>query len=88
MILASRKVVEQSYRSCLGVMSLAKKEGGDTRLEDACAQALSYTPTPSYTMVKRLWADWQPVLDPGLGSLGETGFTRGAGYYQLQGGQP
>jgi hypothetical protein len=27
-ILASRKIVEQSYRSCLGVMSLAKRQGG------------------------------------------------------------
>ena len=34
-ILASRKIVEQSYRSCLGVMSLAKKPGGMARLEDS-----------------------------------------------------
>ena len=35
-ILDSRKVVEQSYRSCLGVMSLANKQGGMTRLEETC----------------------------------------------------
>jgi len=86
-ILASRKIVEQSYRSCLGVMSLAKKNGGAARLEDACTQALSFTLTPSYTMVKRLWTDWQPMLDPGLASLGETGFVRGADYYQQEGGE-
>ena len=38
-ILASRQIVEQSYRSCLGVMSLAKKSGGMTRLVDTCARA-------------------------------------------------
>src|SRR5699024_6598974 len=59
-ILASRPVVEQSYRSCLGVMSLAKKDGGMTRLEDTCARALAATASPSYTLVKKLWAGWQP----------------------------
>lgn len=80
-ILASRKIVEQSYRSCLGVMSLAKKSGGHTRLEDTCAKALAATPAPSYTLIKKLWATWQPADPPPAASLGEKGFVRGAGYY-------
>lgn len=80
-ILASRKIVEQSYRSCLGVMSLAKKSGGHTRLEDTCAKALAATPAPSYTLIKKLWVTWQPADPPPAASLGQKGFVRGAGYY-------
>lgn len=81
-ILASRKIVEQSYRSCLGVMSLAKKPGGMTRLEDACARALAATPAPSYTLIKKLWTGWTPPTEaPPAPSLGGAGFVRGADYY-------
>lgn len=80
-ILASKKVVEQTYRSALGVMALAKKTGGTTRLEDTCAKALSITPTPSYTLVKRLWAGWEPATATASRSLGDAGFVRGSGYY-------
>ncbi len=80
-ILASRKIVEQSYRSCLGVMSLARKPGGATRLEQSCRQALLTGVTPSYALIKRIWADWQPRADPPTASLGAKGFVRGAGYY-------
>jgi transposase len=85
-ILASRKIVEQSYRSCLGVMSLAKKPGGMIRLEDSCRRALEATPSPSYTLIKKLWAGWQPC-DPPPASLGDAGFVRGSGYYAPDGGQ-
>jgi transposase len=84
-ILASRKVVEQSYRSCLGVMSLAKKPGGSARLEDACARALDATATPSYTLVKKLWTAWEPSPPAPLASLGDKGFVRGSGYYGQEG---
>lgn len=85
-ILASRKIVEQSYRSCLGVMSLAKKPGGHTRLEQTCARALDAAPAPSYTLVKKLWAGWEPAPQPPAPSLGDAGFVRGADYYN--GGRP
>lgn len=84
-ILASRKIVEQSYRSCLGVMSLAKKPGGTARLEDSCGRALAATPSPSYTLIKKLWAAWQPGDPPPAASVGGKGFVRGSGYYD--GGQ-
>ena len=86
-ILASRKIVEQSYRSCLGVMSLAKKPGGMTRLEDTCGRALAATPAPSYTLIKKLWAGWQPADPPPAPSLGDAGFVRGADYYGTDGGR-
>ena len=86
-ILASRKIVEQSYRSCLGVMSLAKRPGGIARLEDSCGLALDATPAPSYTLIKKLWAVWQPGEPPPVASLGDAGFVRGAGYYSRDGVQ-
>ncbi|MEB3065762.1 IS21 family transposase [[Mycobacterium] zoologicum] len=86
-ILASRKIVEQSYRSCLGVMSLAKKPGGMARLEDTCGAALAATPSPSYTLIKKLWAGWKPADPPPPPSLGDAGFVRGADYYSADGGQ-
>src|SRR5699024_1063827 len=87
-ILASRKIVEQSYRSCLGVMALAKKHGGMARLEDTCARALAATSSPSYTLIKKLWAGWQPAEAPPAPSLGDAGFVRGADYYtSTDGGQ-
>jgi transposase len=39
-ILASRPHPEQGYRSCLGILRLARREGA-TRLEAACARALA-----------------------------------------------
>jgi transposase len=86
-ILASRKIVEQSFRSCLGVMSLAKKPGGITRLEDTCGRALAATPAPSYTLIKKLWAGWKPADPPPPPSLGDAGFVRGADYYTTDGGR-
>ena len=80
-ILGSKKIVEQTYRSCMGVMALAKKTGGTTRLEEACAKALSLTPVPSYTLIKRLWSAWQPAPQAAPRSLGDAGFVRGADYY-------
>ena len=81
-ILASRKIAEQSYRSCLGVMSLEKKTGGQRRLEETCARALAATPKPSYTLVKKLWTGWTPADPPPPPSLGDAGYVRGAHYYK------
>lgn len=80
-ILASKPVVEQAYRSCLGVMSYAAKAGGHTRLEEVCARALSMSPSPSYALIKRLWPAWTPEPSQGPKSLGDAGFVRGADYY-------
>ena len=39
-ILADRPHPQQGYRSCLGILRLAKRDG-DTRLEAACARAVA-----------------------------------------------
>lgn len=79
-ILASKAVVEQAYRSCLGVMSYATKTGGHTRLEQTCKKAFEMSASPSYALVKRLWPLWTPE-PTGPKSLGDAGFVRGADYY-------
>jgi len=86
-ILTSKKIVEQSYRSCFGVLSLAKKEGGTRRLEDASLRALGMAGIPSYTLVKRLWADWVETERGQERSLGDKGFVRGSTYFSRWGGE-
>jgi transposase len=88
-ILASKKIVEQSYRSCMGVLTLAKKDGGKKRLEDSCADALGITRSPSYTLVKRLWSEWSPNDEPNKPkpSLGSKGFVRGSRYFARKDGE-
>ncbi|MGI6766432.1 MAG: IS21 family transposase [Lentihominibacter sp.] len=54
-ILASQRVEQQSYRSCMGVLKLADKYS-PVRLESACTKALTYTATPSYKSIKNILA--------------------------------
>ncbi len=77
-ILKSHKIEQQSYRSCRGVLALAKKHGGQL-LEQACAKALSYSPRPSYKTVKSLVAKMAAAVpeDPDDGA-----YLRGNDYYQ------
>ena len=88
-ILASHKVEQQGYRSCVALLKLADRYSV-TRLESACARALSYTPSPSYKNIST-------ILQLGQDKLGQSqtetptreesdrhGFTRGADYYGEQ----
>lgn len=77
-ILASRKIEQQSYRSCRGVLSLGKKHG-QAMLEQACAKALSYSPRPSYKTVKAIASKMasEAAEDPDDGA-----YLRGSDYYQ------
>ena len=54
-ILASTKIEQQAYRSCMGLLKLADKYSPQ-RLESACIKALSYTASPSYKSVKNILA--------------------------------
>ena len=54
-ILASTRIEQQSYRSCMGLLKLAEKYSPQ-RLEAACIKALSYTASPSYKSVKNILA--------------------------------
>ena len=51
-VLSDRPYPEQAYRSCLGILNLAKKYGNE-RLNRACARALSYG-SYSYRSVKTI----------------------------------
>ena len=56
-VLQAREVPEQAYRSCLGILNLAKQRGND-RLEAACRRANRFG-INTYRAVKR-------ILDKGL----------------------
>jgi len=51
-ILSSKTYPEQAYKSCLGILSLAKKVG-DIRLESACARANFYN-NCNYRIIKNI----------------------------------
>jgi transposase len=84
-ILASYKIKQQSYKSCLALIKLADKYS-IPRLEAACQKALFYTSTPSYKIVKTILSTGQdkiaPEPEPGIpDDVQSYGFTRGADYY-------
>ncbi len=86
-ILASQRVEQQSYRSCMGLLKLADKYS-DQRLEAACQKALSYTASPSYKSIKNILVAGQNKT--GTESQASTAastqnkytITRGADYYR------
>lgn len=82
-ILTSRRVEQQSYRSCMGLLKLADKYSAH-RLEAACTQALSYTASPSYKSVKSILSAYQKHPDEHLEKATHkaTGITRGADFYR------
>jgi hypothetical protein len=85
-ILASHKIEEQGYRSCMALLKLADRFS-ITRVEAACARALSYTPHPSYRNIITILKSGQDKLDQPQAQLpvdeksDQYGFTRGAEYY-------
>ena len=81
-ILASYKVEQQGYRTCMGLLKLADKYSVP-RLETACKRALSYTPNPGYKSIQTILKTGSDKLDEEntASSSSEHGFTRGAAYY-------
>lgn len=77
-ILKSRKIEQQPYRSCRGVLSLTRKHGKQA-LEQACAKALPYSPRPSYKTIKSILSKLAASIpdDPDDGA-----YLRGNGYYE------
>jgi transposase len=88
-ILAAHKVEQQGYRSCMALLKLADRYSV-TRVEAACARALSYTPSPSYKNVSAILKSGQDKLhqpETEISPQDESdkyGFTRGADYYGEQ----
>ena len=81
------KVEQQGYKSCASLMKLADRYGTE-RLENACAKALSYTPSPSLKNISTILKNGQDKValttDPVRASSKESskyGITRGASYY-------
>ena len=84
-ILASYKIEQQGYKSCLALIKLADKYSV-TRLEAACQKALFYTSTPSYKSVKTILSTGQDKVIAEMepeptDNVQNYGFTRGADYY-------
>lgn len=83
-ILTSKRVEQQTYRSCMGLLKMADKHSKE-RLEAACKKALSYTASPSYKSVKNILAAWKQEPQNGPQNTKSTnndfGITRGAEYY-------
>ena len=83
-ILSSRRVEQQSYRSCMGLLKLAEKYSA-RRLEAACELALRYTASPSYKSIKNILVAGKdkPEAGPSNDSASNAyALTRGADYYR------
>lgn len=88
-ILSSYRVEQQGYKSCMALLKLADKYSL-TRLEAACAKALSYTPRPGYKNIKTILTTGQDKVAVEEVKLAKEdsaayGLTRGAGYYGRDG---
>jgi len=84
-IIASRKVEEQSYKTCIALLKLADTYSLE-RLETACGKALSYTATPNFRSVRTILKTGSDRIKPdavGIPHEDNTAFafTRGAAYY-------
>ena len=84
-ILTSKRVEQQTYRSCMGLLKLTDKYS-EALLEAACEKALSYTASPSYKSIKNILVTGSVKTEPELSGSKTThkahGITRGADYYR------
>ena len=84
-ILTSKRVEQQTYRSCMGLLKLAEKYS-DALLEVACKKALSYTSSPSYKSIKNILVTGSVKPESETTESTTThkahGITRGADYYR------
>lgn len=83
-ILRSCRVEQQGYRTCMAILHIAKKHG-ELKLENACQCALTYTPNPSYRIVKSIigYEERQMKADQeqSTSTSSEYAISREAGYY-------
>ena len=86
-IIASRKIEEQSYKSCIALLKLADTYSV-ARLEDACKKALSYVAAPGFRNIKTILKngsdkhkDNRQTLNLETQTSTDFAFTRGAAYY-------
>jgi hypothetical protein len=84
-IIASKKVEEQSYKTCIALLKLSDTYSVD-RLEAACEKALSYTATPSFRSVRTILKTGSDRLKPDAAKTSceddsAFAFVRGTAYY-------
>ncbi len=83
-ILGSCRVEQQGYRTCMAVLSASKKYSCQN-LESACQRALSYTPNPSYRIIKTILNSNEQRRgndsDAEAVQNSEYAISRGSGYY-------
>ena len=84
-VLASCKVEQQGYRTCMGILKMSDKYGVE-RLEAACARALSYTPHPTFRNIATILKSGQDKIPPSQNAKENTSserhsLVRGAKYY-------
>lgn len=79
------KVEQQGYKSCSSLMRLADRYGAE-RLENACAKALSYTPSPSLKNITAILKNGQDKVSSVKAETNTEsaryGITRGASYFK------
>lgn len=86
-VLASQRVEQQSYRSCMGLLKPADKYS-DRQLEAVCKKALSYTASPSYKSIKDILIagqdkiDQEPPVSDAAATQNRHAMTRGADHYR------
>lgn len=84
-ILPSKRVEQQTYRACMGLLKLVDKHSPES-LEAASEKALTFTASPSYKSVTNILKAMKDKQQ-NEGKLQQTtrnehGITRGAGYYR------
>jgi len=82
-ILTSRKIEQQTYRTCMALLKLADKYS-PTRLEAACKRGLSYSPSPGFKSIQTILAteqDHLPDEESSRDASADFGFTRGRDYW-------
>ena len=85
-ILRSKRVEQQSYRACMGLLKLAERYS-PVKLENACRKALSYTQSPSYKSISNILAASKDNVSEDTETnspvpKNDHGITRGADYYR------
>jgi hypothetical protein len=88
-VIASRKVEEQSYKTCIALLKLADTYSVE-RLEKACEKALSYSAVPSFRGIRTILKTGRDRLKKETETMNcennnAFAFTRGAGYYGGEG---
>jgi transposase len=82
--LTARRVEQQAYRSCMGLLQLTKQYSSE-QLECACKTALSYMSSPSYKSIRNILVSQQGMKQKQELNINPTrnnfGITRGSKYY-------